>query len=263
MRKYITVFRKTLALQFTYNSNVFFSILSSLIFVLLQYSLWQQIIEHGSSDSQLTIGMMSTYIILGMIIRNLTTADISDFLAEEINKGSIDLYLVKPYSLFFFSFARHLAVITGLFITRGLIIVLVCLPFIGSQLNIDLSFSFYFLLSVGNAIIMSFCLDYIIGLMAFVFVKIWPIKYLVRDIGNIFSGFYVPLWFFPQWLITISNFTPFKYMYFFPLNIIIGNYSKQEVVQELGISAAWSVLLLLIITVVWRISRKNIISQGG
>ncbi|MFD0590153.1 ABC transporter permease [Paenibacillus sp. GCM10027627] len=263
MKKYITVFRKSLSMQFVYNSGTLFSIISTLIFVLLQFSLWNHIVKNGDSSGAITLSSIATYIILGLIVRNLTSVEVSDFVAGEIKSGNIELYFVKPYSFLTFLLSRHLGTMTGSFVTRVFIIILICYPFIYSQVELNYTFFFYFVLSVLNAMALAFCIDYSIGMLAFVFVQVWPLKFLVRDIGNIFSGYFVPLWLFPSWLLVPAAVLPFKYIYFFPISILIGEQSEKDIVGQLLIGIAWTISLFILMRLLWSICRKRIIVQGG
>lgn len=80
---------------------------------------------------------------------------------------------------------------------------------------------------------------------------------------NLLSGVYAPLWFFPDWFITLSGFLPFQATLSVPLSIYVGRIGLSDVGVQLAIQAAWAVALALVTRWVWRRAARRVISQGG
>ncbi|WP_340375056.1 ABC-2 family transporter protein [Streptomyces sp. SS7] len=80
---------------------------------------------------------------------------------------------------------------------------------------------------------------------------------------NLLSGVYAPLWFFPDWFITLSGFLPFQATLSVPLSIYIGRIQLSDAVVELAVQAGWVVLLALFTRWVWRQAARRVIAQGG
>ncbi|KUO12706.1 ABC-2 family transporter protein [Streptomyces sp. DSM 15324] len=80
---------------------------------------------------------------------------------------------------------------------------------------------------------------------------------------NLLSGVYAPLWFFPDWFITLSGFLPFQATLSVPLSIYIGRIQLSDAVVELAVQAGWVAVLALFTRWVWRRAARRVIAQGG
>ncbi|GAB7105241.1 hypothetical protein JCM4814A_35550 [Streptomyces phaeofaciens JCM 4814] len=80
---------------------------------------------------------------------------------------------------------------------------------------------------------------------------------------NLLSGVYAPLWFFPDWFVTLSSFLPFQATLSVPLSLYIGRIPLSDAPAELAVQAAWVVVLALFTRFLWRRAARRVISQGG
>ena len=80
---------------------------------------------------------------------------------------------------------------------------------------------------------------------------------------NLLSGVYAPLWFFPDWFITLSTFLPFQATLSVPLSLYIGRIPLSDAGEQLAIQAGWVVLLTVFTRFLWRRAALRVISQGG
>ncbi|WP_367320093.1 ABC-2 family transporter protein [Streptomyces sp. HUAS ZL42] len=80
---------------------------------------------------------------------------------------------------------------------------------------------------------------------------------------NLLSGVYAPLWFFPDWFITMSSFLPFQATLSVPLSLYVGRIPLSDAGFELAVQAGWIVVLALFTRLLWRRAARRVISQGG
>ncbi|MER6955172.1 MULTISPECIES: ABC-2 family transporter protein [unclassified Streptomyces] len=80
---------------------------------------------------------------------------------------------------------------------------------------------------------------------------------------NLLSGVYAPLWFFPDWFITLSGFLPFQATLSVPLSLYVGRIPLSDAGPALLTQAAWVAALALFTRLVWRLAARQVISQGG
>jgi ABC-2 type transport system permease protein len=80
---------------------------------------------------------------------------------------------------------------------------------------------------------------------------------------NLLSGVYAPLWFFPDWFITLSGFLPFQATLSVPLSLYIGRIPLSDAWEQLAIQGFWVVALTLFTRFLWRRAARRVISQGG
>lgn len=82
-------------------------------------------------------------------------------------------------------------------------------------------------------------------------------------VQNLMSGVYAPLWFFPDWFVTLSGFLPFQATLNVPLSLYIGRIPLSDAGAQLAVQAAWVVALALFTRLLWRRAALRVISQGG
>jgi ABC-2 type transport system permease protein len=78
-------------------------------------------------------------------------------------------------------------------------------------------------------------------------------------VANLLSGFIVPLAFFPDWLETIANATPFPSMVQTPIDVFIGQAGATAMVVQLF----WCVVLLAACRAVFAAGTRKVVVQGG
>ncbi|GAB2716429.1 ABC-2 family transporter protein [Streptomyces bullii] len=80
---------------------------------------------------------------------------------------------------------------------------------------------------------------------------------------NLLAGVYAPLWFFPDWFVTLSAFLPFQATLSVPLSLYVGRIPLSDAAFQLGVQVAWVVVLALFTRWVWRRAARRVIAQGG
>jgi ABC-2 type transport system permease protein len=110
---------------------------------------------------------------------------------------------------------------------------------------------------------MQFLLFYTIGLLAFWAQEVWGIFESTRIIGLVLSGGVFPLTIFGDKGLALLSWLPFKYIIFFPLEIVTGRLTLAESISGLLIQLSWIALLLLLSHLIWRQGCKKFIALGG
>jgi ABC-2 type transport system permease protein len=80
---------------------------------------------------------------------------------------------------------------------------------------------------------------------------------------NLFSGFIVPVAFFPDWLAAVAHATPFPSMVQLPIDIFIGRAAGVEILGILAVQLAWAVVLLLVAERLFAFGLRRLVVQGG
>ncbi|MEU9784730.1 ABC-2 family transporter protein [Streptomyces phaeochromogenes] len=80
---------------------------------------------------------------------------------------------------------------------------------------------------------------------------------------NLLSGVYAPLWYFPDWFITMSAFLPFQATLAVPLSLYIGRLPPTDALPQLALQAGWLLLLAVLTRLLWHRAARRVVSQGG
>ena len=73
----------------------------------------------------------------------------------------------------------------------------------------------------------------------------------------------VPFTFFPDWFQMTMNYLPFQYISYVPVTIYLGKRQGPALQEALLVQLAWAIGLFLLARLVWRLSVRNVIVQGG
>jgi ABC-2 type transport system permease protein len=120
-----------------------------------------------------------------------------------------------------------------------------------------------FFVSILLAVCVSFAFRFVYNLAAFWLLDYRGTMLLAVITTGFFSGFLIPVRFFPDWLETVAHLTPFPAMIQLPIDIFVGAASGAEVVGALAIQAAWTAALLLVGRAVLGAGTRRLVIQGG
>jgi ABC-2 type transport system permease protein len=120
-----------------------------------------------------------------------------------------------------------------------------------------------FLVSVALAVAVSFAFRFLYNLSAF-----WLLEYrgpmrIAIGLAAFFSGFIIPVSFFPQWLQTLAYATPFPSMLQLPVDVFVGQTVGAELVTTLAMQAGWALALCTVCYAVFSRGSRKLVVQGG
>jgi len=118
-------------------------------------------------------------------------------------------------------------------------------------------------LSCGLAIVVSYAFRAIYNVASFWLLDWRGTTILAITAANFFSGFVIPVAFFPLPLEAIARATPFPAMLQVPVDIFVGRVAGAEVVAALASQLAWAILLLLAATWLFDRGVRRLVVQGG
>jgi ABC-2 type transport system permease protein len=120
-----------------------------------------------------------------------------------------------------------------------------------------------FLFSVALAIGVSFGFRFLYNTSAF-----WLLHYrgavvVSVLVASLFSGLYIPVVFFPDWLKAIAYATPFPAMLQIPVDVFVGRREGWGIVLALGLQAAWLGVLFALCRAAFARGTRRLVVQGG
>lgn len=119
------------------------------------------------------------------------------------------------------------------------------------------------LVSVALAVVVAFAGNFVINLLAFWLVEVRGIQLVWMIVAGLFCGLYLPVPWFPDWLRTIAQWSPFPSMLQAPLDILAGRVVGADMGSTLGVQLLWAAVLLVTGQAVLRAGRRRLEIQGG
>ncbi len=216
MRGYLAVMRGSFMVSVVYRFGFLFTILGNIIYLGVAFYLWKSIYQHSDTIRGLTFNETFIYVGLGSAIFILLKTYVDWIMNFEIREGAIASYLIKPidYGLYtlFASFGSLLMNLAAITIPTFLMLIFVFkVKFVpGPGLIL-------FPLGLFMAFMISFYIDYFVGLLGFYSESVWGLSTVKDIIVTVFSGALIPLQFFPEALQKVLLWLPFQAIYHTPL----------------------------------------------
>ncbi len=184
-------------------------------------------------------------------------------LMNAVHQGEISADLLKPMRLFSFWLAQDLGrALVGL-ILRGFTIMLVY------ALIFDLSYPAgvvqwgAFVVALAMSWLLSFAYRFLVNLAAFWSPDAKGIGRFAFVIVMFFSGFLMPLRFFPDWVQAVAYLTPFPHMLNTVVEVYLGVVTGAALAQALLAQALWAFGLVALCQFVLSRATRRLVILGG
>jgi ABC-2 type transport system permease protein len=123
---------------------------------------------------------------------------------------------------------------------------------------------YLFPISLFFAFLISFFIDYFVGLVCFYTESVWGISSTKEILVTLFSGALIPLQFFPEAIQKILYWLPFQAIYHTPLTFITQpNQSINTFLQMIVVQSIWAFALFVATRLFYNQAIKTIRVAGG
>lgn len=248
---------------FQYRVQMGLSLLQLLFEGVIYLVVWTTVAEiRGGEVGGYTTGEFAAYFIAWTFVRNITTGWSLEHMEHRIRRGDFNALLTRPIHPYFPDMGDMLGNKTTSALTLVPTIVLLSLAF-----EPNFSPVLWALLAVLPALVLAFLLRftalYVTALTAFWTTRIAPVFELWFLIEFFLSGRVAPLSLLPEWAQQIAHVLPFKWMFAFPLELLLGRVTPDEAVVGFIYQGVWLVIAALLMRVVWRSAVRRYGAVGG
>ena len=263
MRVYLEAARMSYRCYRTYGAATLAGLATNGFFGLLRSSVFIAFYEGRPIAEGYTLDDALTYVWLtqGMIMPLFLWGWLE--IADTIRSGSIASDLAKPLDYFGFWLGRDLGRAAYHILYRWLPTILIGLIFFGIGLPGSALAWLAFALSFLLAIVLSFCLRFMINVVGFWTTDVRGIMGMVLLFVNFLTGFLVPLEFFPPALRAIVTELPFAAMIFIPNKIFLEQAQGRDLLLLLGRQLFWVVVFVGAAWLLLRSATRKLVVQGG
>ncbi|MFG2457144.1 ABC transporter permease [Streptomyces sp. NPDC048523] len=233
--------------------------------VVLVASLWQGLYSHTGTTAGLTEGQAVTYAVLAVLASRLRELDQyagRDTVLQHMHFGTIVYWYLRPLPPQRYHALRALGEqLYGFAWALGGYLVCLAAGVVDPPGSAAVAGVFALSLLLGQCVLYHVML--LLDQLCFWTVRNNAAMLILIFAQNLLSGVYAPLWFFPDWFITLSGFLPFQATLSVPLSIYIGRIPLSDAFEQLVIQAFWVVALTLFTRFLWRRAARRVMSQGG
>lgn len=259
---YWSVFKYGAKSRFIYRTSTVLDMIGTTIQFLAQILIWKALLgQEVRFDT--SFQEMVTYLSITKLVTTLAATSAGNQISKKIQDGSISLDFVQPYNMKSYLFFNDL----GNNIFKGLVVILPVCFFValgfGFVFPQNLVQAVAFIITVAFGTVIMFYYSYILGIASFWMIRNPFLSWHFRNVETLLSGQFIPIWFYPGWLSTITQYLPFRYFTYEPISIFLGKTSPSRVWTILLIQIFWVLLLYIAERKIWSKAYKKLIVQGG
>jgi ABC-2 type transport system permease protein len=260
---FFTLFKLSFIKAFQYRGYILITLFSSIIGVFVRVSLWTALFRANPVVRNTTFHDMITYMALTGLLLLFNMSGAGDRIAHRILQGSISTDLIRPYNLKLYIFSQTTGDNLAHFLLFVLPVYTGVLILFGMQTPPTLLHVLVFIVAVVNGAIISFYYYYILGMLPFWLESNWYIRFVDYAMFTLFAGAFVPIWFYPDFLVKISYYLPFRYITYEAVTFYLGRTGLPEMAGVLLRQLVWIGILLGLEAVLWRAAQKKLTVYGG
>lgn len=262
---YILSFLITVKDNMSFRSDFIIQLLTGFLYSFANVTIIHQVMSFNSDlISKDLYDLSINYIILSSTISAAFFFSVPPGeITQKIVSGDIVRELLYPYSYIGILFAQCLGrFVTIIFIRIIPSIIMMSIIFKPNILvKWDRFFIFIILLLIGYLIY--FLISTIIDLVSFWRQETYYFHYVKEGIFILLSGSTIPMWFYPEWLMNIASYTPFKWIIYGPISIFMNEENQLSIFTMLILSLSWLTVLIMVCSITWKKGIKKVIVFGG
>lgn len=256
--------KRNLAYKGAFYLWIFISLFSSFI----SYFLWMAV--YGSSDNAtlggLTQNEMVVYIFMVYVTSSMTMITISDWVSDDVVKGTVAMQLIKPIDYRLSLVAKAVGVMIYRFLAPGVLVWIgleVYKVFVLKMEMISIQNFLAYIVSCFLSFLICVLFDFCFGMVAFFTTYIFGMLMAKEAIMSFLCGQLIPLSFFPDAIQRVFDFLPFSSMVYTPVMIYLGKYAGMDLALVLLKQALWVVILYALGSLIWKQVTKRLVVLGG
>ncbi len=234
--------------------------------IIIQFFLWSSL--YRATDGGMLFGytyaQMITYTIFANIVQQFLRTGFEYDINIDVKNGGLDKFIVRPIGYFNFYmtsfFGSKIVMSVFVFVLLGTAAVIINSVF-GAV--VTLAGVAMFLAVLVLACVLNYIIFFCVGMLAFWLTEIGFFYEAVRIIFIAASGGIFPLDVLGPNAVAVLNWMPFRYTVNFPVDVICGRLTAEQIVPGLLAMGLWIIALRLLAGALWRIGLKRYTAAGG
>jgi viologen exporter family transport system permease protein len=267
MKRYIDYYlacaRVAILSQIQYRVANYFYMIGMITEPVIYLVVWSTIAEQqGGVVGGYTPGAFAAYYIVWTLVRNMNIVFTPYGWEQRIREGTLSMDLMRPIHPIHTDiafFAGWKVVVIFLWLPLAILLAWVFKP------TFDFTWlkALVFFIAIWGAYLIRTMMLSLLGMITFWTTRVSAIFELYFGLELILSGRLVPMTLMPQWVQSLSNYLPFKWTFFFPIEALVGSMTLQELWIGVGMQILWIAIGASLLNLVWRAAIKQFSAVGG
>ena len=236
-------------------TNAFFGALRCFVFIAL-YGAGGRVAGFTLADA-----ISYTWVTQSLISIGAGWIDSRDMM-QTIRSGDVVTDLMRPWSFFGYWLSRNLGERIFNLLVRGSMTYVIGVLYFRAHIPTPAE-ALGFTASISLALLASFGLQFLVNLTAFWLIDNTGILMITNLVHQFFSGFLLPIAFFPASLATLAGLLPFQAITGLPAQVFLGQICGADLPRTLLLQLFWALVLCSLAWLVLRAAMRKVVIQGG
>lgn len=242
------------------------SVLGFVAELTIAYCLWAAIFQATEAESLggFTFQAMLVYYVAAILVGKLVRGQERELsVARDIYEGVLNRYLIYPAPYGLFKYAEHLGsllpAMVQVAVFGGAALIWLEVP---TDLRLGSGQVARAALAVALANVLAFLMRFPIQCLAFWADNVWSLNVMLRLATELLGGLMLPLSLFPRAAQDLLMWSPFPYLFYFPVQTLLGQVTPDEWQRGMGIMLLWCGLIGAMAMAIWRKGEKTYAGVG-
>ena len=266
MKSYLKYFKTELLVGLQYKEAAIAGLFTQFFWGVLYAFLYKSFYSHTNIKS-INYTELMCYVWLTQTFFSMVVISIKDHnIISMIKDGSVVYELCRPYNLYFWWYMRLLSKRYAAVTLRSLPILIFAIilpkPYgLASPISMGAFIMFIITLLLGSFIVVG--ISMLIQCISFFTIEDRGVAGIFCTIGDLLSGFQLPIPLLPVFLITFTKYLPFRFIGDLSFRIYSGNISLSSSYNLVLWQIFWIFMLILIGNLILKIALRRMVIQGG
>ena len=260
---YLTEMRVAVAQQIQYRASNYFYMFGMVAEPVIYLVVWSTVaVQQGGSVGGYTVGALAAYYIVWTLVRNFNIVFTPYGWEWRIREGQLSAQLLRPL----FPIVEDL----GFFLGWKPVVVVLWLPiaiFLALVFQPVFNFTPLGVLVFPFAIVGAYLIRSLnqssLGMITFWTTRVGPVFQLYIAAELLLSGRLVPMSLMPAWVQTVADFLPFQWTFGFPIEVLVGNLTNEQLLNGLVMQLLWIAIGSVLVRVVWHFAIRHYSAVSG
>jgi ABC-2 type transport system permease protein len=260
---YLTMTRVQLAIKMQYRMDIVLWLVGFVFEPVIYLVVWSTVATaQGGEINGYSAGDFAAYYLTFMLVRQLTTAPGPHHMAYFIRTGDLSTLLLRPvhpaHNDFAEGIGHKLVSFPPLLVIIGLMLTLF-------QVNLNPpSWAIpAFLVTLALAWLLRFLFQWSFGMISFWTTQIDGVWSAYVTLQTMLGGFLAPVALLPGVLQTAAALLPFRWIFGFPVEVLLGRLTQEQVAFGLAVQLGWVLASYIGLRVLWRFAVRHYGAVGG
>ncbi len=262
MRLYYEIARRSFRRAAVYRSAYLFGMLTNAFFGTIMTFVYRGLYAAGGGVAGWTVEDAISYIWTTQSLISIGGGWVGFEIMGTIRTGEVVTDLSRPWNFFGYWLSRALGERLYNLLLRASLTYIFGVIMFGARIP-TLGNAAAFLIAMALAILVAFAFSFIVNLSGFWLIDATGILYMSNIVLTFFSGFLLPLAFFPPALLTVANALPFRAITSIPAEVWLGKVPATSLLPMLLLQFGWAIALIVIAQMLLGLAVRKVVIQGG